>query len=345
MDNRIINVDQDFNGDLDKAISAANDGDTVELGRKTYKTKGLELNKDITIDGIRGESIISGNNTSGSVITVHVDGSGSTIQDVEITNASSGINVLAASDVTMQNLEIHNIGIDKVNRDGQDNFGVNLNSADNFKILDSEIYDIGRKGIGATDTDGGLIEGVTLKDINIDAEHSQSFDAGGIKLFNTNDVTVRDNKMSKINAFNIWDDLTSNTVLDGNEITGAGDSFKAPDYNPNVTVAGIYVEKTYNTFADNNKITSVDDTRPDAGIFLAFNATEFSSESLVLGENNDFSSQKLDTTDYWTPGSEKAEKRIATTEDPAAANFSLIAEEYFTGSSFGGDNGDGDVNL
>lgn len=343
MDNRIINVDQDFNGDLDKAISAANDGDTVQLGRKTYKTSGLEINKDITIDGVRGESIISGNNTSDSIITVNVDGGGSTIQDVEITNGASGINVLNASDVTLQNLEIHNIGIEKVDRSGVDNFGINLSVADNFKILDSEIYDIGRKGVGVVDTDGGLIEGVTLKDINLDAEHSQSFDAGGIKLFNTNAVTVKDNKMSKINAFNIWDDLTSNTVLDGNEITGAGDSFKAPDYNPNVTVAAIYVEKTYNTFADNNKATAVDDTRPGAGTFLAFNATEFSTESLVLGENNDFTNQSLNTTDYWA--SERLEKRIATTEDPAAANFSLISEEYFTGGTFGGDNGDGDVNL
>jgi Right handed beta helix region len=343
MDNRIINVDQEFNGNLDKAISAANDGDTVQLGGKTYKTKGLELNKDITIEGVEGKSVINGNNTSGSVITVHADGSGSTVQGVEITNAASGINVLAASDVTLQNLEIHNIGIDKVNRSGVDNFGINLSSASNFKILDSEIYDIGRKGIGAIDSDGGLIEGVTLKDINLDAEHSQSFDAGGIKLFNTNAVTVKDNKMSKINAFCLWDDLTSNTVIDGNDITGAGDSFKAPEYNENVTVAGMYIEKTYNTTVDNNKVTSVDDTRPDAGTFLAFDATEFSTESMVLGENNDFSSQKLNTTDYWA--NERLEKRIATTEDPAAANFSLISEEYFTGGTFGGDNGDGDVNL
>ncbi|MGL5832414.1 MAG: right-handed parallel beta-helix repeat-containing protein [Waterburya sp.] len=343
MDNRIINVDQDFDGDLDKAISAANDGDTVALGKKTYTTSGLEINKDITIDGFRGESIISGNNTSESIITINVDGGGSTIQDVEITNGASGINVLNASDVTLANLEIHNIGIEKVDRSGVDNFGINLSVADGFKVLDSEIYDIGRKGIGVIDADGGLIEGVTLKDINIDANHAQSYDAGGIKLFNTNDVTVKDNKMSKINAFNIWDDLTSNTVLDGNEITGAGDSFKAPDFNGNVSVAGIYVEKTYNTFADNNKVTSVDDRRPNAGVFLAFDSTEFSSESLVLGENNDFSSQKLDTTDYWA--NESAEKRIATTEDPLEANFSLVADDYFNGDTFGGDNGDGEASL
>lgn len=343
MDSRIINVDQDFNGDLDKAIKAANDGDTVQLGEKTYKTSGLEINKDITIDGVPGKSIISGNNTSESIITVNVDGGGSTIQDVEITNGASGIDVRNASDVTLQNLEIHNIGIEKVDRSGQDNFGINLNAADNFKILDSEIYDIGRKGIGVTDTDGGLIEGLTIKDINIDANHAQSYDAGGIKLFNTNNVTVKDNNLSKINAFYIWDDLTSNTVLDGNELTGVGDSFKAPDFNGNVTVAGMYIEKTYKTSADNNTITSVDDRRDGAGTFLAFNATEFSTETLDLGENNDFTNQELNTIDYWA--NERAEKLIATTEDPAAANFSLVADDFYEGGTFGGDNGDGDASM
>jgi Right handed beta helix region len=342
MDNRVINVDQEFNGDLDKAILAANDGDTVELGRKTYKTNGLSLNKDVTIDGVRGESIIDGNNTSESIITVNVDGGGSTIQDVEITNGSSGINVLNAPDVTLSNLEIHDIGIKKVDRSGVDNFGINLSVADGFKILDSEIYDVGRKGIGVVDTDGGLIEGITLEDINLDANHAQSYDAAGIKLFNTNDVTVKDNKLSKINAFYVWDDLTSNTVLDGNELTGVGDSFEAPDFNGNVTVAGFYIEKTYKTSADNNKITSVDDRRDGAGRFLAFDATEFSTETLDLGENNDFSNQKLNTTDYWA--SERAERRIATTEDPLAANFDLFADEFYNSSSFGGDNGDGLVN-
>jgi hypothetical protein len=342
MDSRIINVDEEFNGDLDKAIESANDGDTVRLGEKTYETEGLGINKDITIDGIRGKSVINGNGTKESIITINVDGGGSTIQDVEITNASSGINVLNASDVTLKNLEIHDIGIKQVDRSGVDNFGINLSVADGFQVLDSEIYDIGRKGVGVVDTDGGLIKGLTLDDINIDANHAQSYDAAGIKLFNTNDVTVEDNKMSKINAFYLWDDLTSNTVIEGNEFTGVGDSFEAPDFNGNVTVAGMYIEKTYKTSVDNNKITSVDDTRDGAGRFLAFDATEFSTETLDLGENNDFTNQKLNTTDYWA--AEKAEKRIATTEEPLKANFDLFSDEFYNSSSFGGDNGDGLIN-
>jgi parallel beta-helix repeat protein len=328
----IINVDQDFNGNLDDAILAAEDGDTVELGSRTYRTNGLSLNKDITIDGIRGESVIDGRGTAESIITLNPESSGTTIQDVEITNGDSGVNVVSATDITLKNLDIHNIGVDEPSRNGQNNFGINLYGADGFQILDSQVRDIGRKGIGVTDTDGGIIRGLTIEDINIDAEHAQSYDAGGIKLFNTNDVTLQDNELSRINAFGIWNDLSSNTTIDGNTINDIGDSFEAPSFNSNVTVIGIYDEKSVNSVVDNNTVTSVDD-------YISYDATEFTTETLKLGDNNEFTRQELNTPDYWAD--EEAEKLIATTENPDEANFSLFEEEFYTGGTFGGDNGDG----
>lgn len=327
--NKVINVDKDFAGDLEKAIAAANDGDTVELGRNTYETSGLNINKDITIDGVRGQTVINGGGATDSIITVNEEGSGATIKDVEITDGNNGINVKGASDVTLANLNINNIGIDAPVRDGQNNIAISLGGADGFKVLDSSISDIGRKGIGVIDTDGGIIDGVTLSDINLAAEHSQSFDAGGIKLFNTNDVTISDNKLSGINAFNIWDDITSNTTIDGNEITGVGADFLAPEYNSFVRVAGIYVEKTHQSTVDNNTVTVSNDD------FFAFDATEFSTETLVLGDNNDFPSTDIGSTDFWA--NEELEKRVAITEDPDAANFSLFEDDFYNGGTFGGD--------
>jgi hypothetical protein len=328
---KVINVDKDFGGDLEKAIAAANDGDTVELGRKTYKTDGIELNKDITIDGVRGETVIDGGGTSNSVFTLNGDASGTTIKDAEITNGDNGVNVTGAKNVTLSNLDINNIGVENpVRNDGTHNIGINLANADGFKVVDSEISNIGRKGIGVIDTDGGTIDGVTLSDINLDAEHSQSVDAAGIKLFNTNDVTVSDNKLSGVNAFNIWDDITSNTTIDGNEITGVGDDFLAPEYNSFVRVGGIYVEKTHQTTVDNNTVTVGNDD------FYAFDATEFSTETMVLGDNNEFPSTDIGSTDFWA--NEEMEKMVATTEDPDAANFSLFADDYYTGGTYGGDN-------
>ena len=326
--NKVLNVDQDFSGNLDKAIAAANDGDTISLGKSTYTTSGINIHKDITIDGYRGKTIIKGKGVTDSIITVNSDASGTTIQDVVITNGNNGIKVKEATNVTLQNLDLHHIGIDKPMRDGQNNIAISLTGADGFKILDSEISDIGRKGIGINDTDGGIISGITLEDINLDAEHSQSYDAGGIKLFNTNDVTISDNKLSGINAFNIWNDLSSNTTIDGNEIRGVGKDFLAPDYNKYVGLAGIYNEKSYKSIVDNNIVTSTKD-------FLAFDSTEFTTKTMKLGDNNEFSSMRLDTTDYWA--NEKLEKQVAITEDPDAANFSLFEDDFYSGGTFGGD--------
>ncbi len=324
----VIDVDADFGGDLARAISAANEGDVIKLGANTYETSGLYLSKNITIDGQEG-TIIDGGGTSLPIFDLKEGASGATIQDVEITNGNIGIQGQGATDLTLQNLDINNIGIEEPIRDGQNNIGVSLSHADGFQILNSDISDIGRKGIGIIDTDGGTVSGVTLEDINLDAEHSQSFDAGGIKLFNTNEITISNNKLSHVNAFIIWDDITSNTTIDGNEITGVGDDFLAPEYNSFVRVAGMYIEKTHNTTVDNNKVTVSN------GDFFAFDATEFSMETLVLGDNNEFASTDIGSEDFWA--NEEIEKKVAITEDPDAANFSLFEKDYYSSDTFGGD--------
>ena len=321
---RIINVDNSFNGDLEKAIAAANDGDTVKLGNNTYETSGITINKDITIDGKAG-TVIDGKGTSEPIFSLTPEASGATIRDLEITNGNIGVYGVGATDVTLKNLDINNIGIEETIRDGQNNIGINLVYADGFQILDSHIYNVGRKGVGINDTDGGTISGLTVEDINLDAEHAQSFDAAGIKLFNTNDVTVSDNRLSNINAFNIWNDITSNTTISENDITGVGEAFKAPDFNNNVTVSGIYNEKSYYSVVEGNTVRSVDN-------YLAFDATEFTTETMALGENN-FSSIEINTEDYWA--NEEAERLVAITEDPHEANFDLFEDDFFSEANIG----------
>lgn len=335
-----IDVEQDFDGDLAAAIAAAKDGDVVVLGAKVYQTPGITIDKDITIAGaipdstnlesaepIEGKpgSIIDGGGTSGAILNLTTGATGATIQEVEITNGNNGIIVNDANDVTLQNLEIHNIGITEPVRDGVNNIGINLDNADGFELLDSNFYNIGRKGVGISNTNGGIVDGLTLEDINIDAEHAQSFDAAGIKLFNTNDITVSNNNLTDINAFNIWNDLTNSTTMDGNVITNVGVDFLAPEFNQYVTVSGIYNEKSYESVVTNNDVTAVDD-------FLAFDATEFTTETMVLGENT-FSSVELNSTDYWH--NESMEKQVAITEDPGEAGFDLFEEDFYEDAIIG----------
>ena len=316
-DANIISVDDDFGGDLARAIAAANDGEVVLLGNRTYYTSGITIDKDITLDG-QADSVINGGGTSGTILSLNQQASGATIQDIEITNGNNGIYSYGASNLTLQNLEVHNIGNTQRIADGQNNTGITLDRAEGLRLLDSKVYNVSRKGVGIGDTDGALISNLTVQEINLEAQHAQSHDAAGIKFFNTNDVLIKDSYFSDINANHIWNDTTNRTSIENNVIERVGEDFIKPSFNDNVDISGIYNEKSSNSVVRDNYGTAV-------GEFTALNATEFTTETMVM-ENNDFSSFELNTQDYWV--NEAAEKLIATTEDPSAADFSLFADEY-----------------
>ena len=321
---KVINVERDFNGNLEEAIASANDGDTVRLGAKTYTTEGITINKDITVEGVEG-SIIDGDGTSAPIIELISGGSGATIQNLEITNGNIGVRANEATDVTMQNLEIHNIGISETIREGKNNVGISLVYADGFQVLDSELYNIGRKGVGVNDTQGGIVSGLTIEDINLDAQNAQSYDAAGIKTFNTDGITISDNELTGINAIGIWNDLARDTTIEDNVVTGVGEDFKRPDFNPNVDIFGIHNEKSYISEIRNNTVTATDD-------FLAFKSTEFSTETMTLG-SNDFSSQELQGTDFWV--NKNGEILVAVIADPREADFGLFADEFLADANIG----------
>ena len=321
---RTINVDQDFGGNLESAVAAANDGDVVQLGGRTYYTSGISINKDITLDGQAG-TIIDGQGTLQPIIRLNPGASGATVQDLHLTNANQGVYAYRAFDLTLQNLAIDNIGINQTIRDGQDNTGIVLNQVDRVQLLNSSIRNVGRKGVGINDTDGAFVSGLTVQNVNLAAQHAQSFDAAGIKFFNTNDVIVQDSYFSDINAFSIWNDTTIDTTISGNVIENVGEDFLKPVFNTNVEIAGIYNEKSADAVIKNNQNTAVNG-------FVGLNATEFSTETMIL-ENNNFSSIELNTQDYWV--NESAETLIAITENPLEADFGLINDAYFAQANIG----------
>jgi len=315
----IINVDRDHGGDLASAIASANDGEAIELSGKTYYTSGLTIDKDITVFGQEG-TIIDGGGTSNSIIRINPGASGATIRDIDITNGNNGIHSYGASNLTLQNLDVYNIGKTERISGGQNNTGIILNYANGVNLTNSRIYDVGRNGVSVGDTNGANISGLTVENINLAAEHAQSHDAAGIKFFNTNDVFLRDSYFTNINANNIWNDTTNKTIIENNTIENVGSAFVVPSFTNinNVDISGIYNEKSSNSVVRYNSGTSVDN-------FAAYNATEFTTETMVV-EDNYFSIIEINTEDYWV--NEYAEKLIATTEDPAAADFNLISEEY-----------------
>ena len=314
----VISVDEDFGGDLESAISAANEGDVVKLGNNTYYTSGITIDKNIIIEGQEG-SVIDGSGTSDTIINLNPGASGAIIQKVEITNGNNGIYSYGASNLTIQDVDVNNIGIDQPMRDGQNNTGIALGQADGSKILNSTVEDIGRKAVSIGDTEGATISGLTVKNVNLAAQHSQAHDAAGVKFYNTHDVAIKGSYFSDINAINIWNDSTNAATIEGNVVENVGEDFIAPSFNTNVEVLGIYNEKSSNAVINNNTVTAEEG-------FVGFRATEFSTETMSLGSNN-FSSSEINTTDHWV--NESVEKLIATTPDPDAAGFSLMADAYY----------------
>ena len=316
-DANVISVDNDFGGDLKSAIASANDGQVVQLGGNTYYASEITIDKDITIDGQEG-TIIDGGGTSESIVYLNEGATGATIQDIEITNGNNGIFGQNANNLTLQNLNVNNIGINQTIQEGQNNTGIVLGHAEGLQLLNSIVSNIGRNGVSIGDTDGATISGINVQDVNLAAQHAQSHDAAGIKFFNTNAVVLKDSYFANINAMHIWNDTTNGTVLDNNTVVDVGSDFLAPSFNTNVDISGIYNEKSSNSIVKNNVGTAIEG-------FNAYNATEFTTETMTL-ENNDFSSTGIGTTDYWV--NESAEKLIAVTEDPYAADYSLFAGEY-----------------
>lgn len=319
-----IDVDGDFGGDLESAISAANEGDVVKLGDNTYYTSGITIDKNITLEG-QGNSVIDGGGTSDTIITLTSEADGAIIRGIEITNGNNGIYGYGASDLTLENLDVNNIGIDQTIRQGQNNTGISLGDADGLRLMNSNVENIGRKAVSVGDTDGATITGLTVSGVNLAAQHSQSHDAAGVKFFNTNDILLSGSQFSDINAINIWNDTTNGTVIRDNVVQNVGEDFAEPDFNSNVQIYGIYNEKSSNATIENNQVTAVDD-------FLAFNATDFSTQTMNLG-SNDFSSSQTGSTDYWV--NQAAEQLIATTENPQDANFSLFSGEYYSQANIG----------
>lgn len=320
----VINVDNDFGGDLEQAIASAGSGNTIELGSNTYYTNGVVIDKNITISG-NGSSVINGNATSDSIIKLTPGASGATIKNVKVTNGNNGISGNGATNLTLENLEVTDIGLNQTIRSGENNSGIIFSRADGLKILNSNIHNIGRKGVGVGDTNGAFISGLEVHDINLAAQHAQSHDAAGVKFYNTNDAVIKDSSFADINAFNIWNDTTSGTTIEGNVMRNVGEDFLAPGFNTNVNISGIYDEKASNSTVKNNSGNSVDR-------FLVFDATEFSTETINFGDN-DFSAYDLGSTDYWV--NEQVEKLIAVTENPGEINFSSVAGEYYGQANIG----------
>ena len=282
--------------DIQAAIDSASDGDVIKLAQGTYTTSGLTIDKDITLDGEEG-TVIDGQGADGKIITIGENADGATLQDLELTNASNGVFADGADDLLIQNLDINNIGLGELSNSGfeADNTGILVANTSGTQILNNQLSDIGRLGITVKESDGGdiLIDGNSLSNINLDAQHSQAHDAGGIKLFDTAGVTISNNDFDRVNAHNLWLDTVNETEVSGNSINIDDDLFQAGSEQSGLGLMGIYNEKSYNADITNNSISALGEND------FAIRSTADNFSSLTESANDFDGNVDFQSETYW----------------------------------------------
>lgn len=301
---QVINVEA--GQDIQAAIDSANNGDVVRLGEGTFNVESLFIDKDITLDGVEG-SVIDGGGTEETLITLGQNASGATLQDFELTNAKNGIYSDGSDNLTINNLDINNIGLGELTDTsfGANNTAILVANTSGTEITNNSISDIGRLGITVKVSDGGdiLVDGNRISNVNRDGLHSQSHDAGGIKLFDTTDVTVSNNELFDINAQNIWADTVNLTTITGNEVEIAEDVFNPFNDLVGNGVMGIYNEKSWNAVISGNSVKT--ETEGD----FAIRSTEANYDSLSEFDNLFVGPTDFKSETYWAD--EAVERDVA----------------------------------
>ena len=264
-------------GDLQAAIDSAKNGDVIKLEAGTYDISDLTINKQITIDGTDGTVLDGGGSETG--INILSGGSGSVIQDVEMMNFQDrAISGTGAKNLLLQNLDIHHVGIGSPLQGDNRNTAIHLDGADGFQILNSNITDVDRKGIGIGVTNGGVISGVSIAGINEGNNHDRTWDVGAIKSFQASNIDVIGNAADAINGNALWFDHSDGVYAQDNIITNVGLGDIGLNGAQIDNTRGLYFETSTNSGASNNTITGENG-------FEMITVTNQSAGSFSLGDN------------------------------------------------------------
>jgi parallel beta-helix repeat protein len=192
------------------------------------------------------------------------------IQDVEITGYSSDSTLGAiqgydAEDWTLQNLNVH------------DNYGYGALLRNHFTVLGGTFHHNSRLGISVWQGSGGLIDGVDLSFNNPDTLFAPLNQAGGIKIEQSDDVTVHGCHVHDNVGPGIWyDGDNRGSLISGNTVTDN-------------THVGILYEISYSGVIQGNTVVGngvVEKAVYGSGILVA-NSQDVEIHDNVLRQNSD----------------------------------------------------------
>ncbi|MFP8952191.1 nitrous oxide reductase family maturation protein NosD [Natrialbaceae archaeon A-arb3/5] len=192
-------------GRFDEDVTIATQGLTVEAGETGALLDGggegtvvTTTAENVTLDGLWVRE--AGHDRETEDAGIYVNGSGSTVTDVRITETTFGVWISDADDVTVEDAAI--AGREAVSESQRGN-GIHLDRADGAQLVDNEITTV-RDGIYFSWSDGVLAEGNAVWDLRYGVHYMYSDDNRlvdnvafdndvGFALMVSQNLTVADN--------------------------------------------------------------------------------------------------------------------------------------------------------
>ncbi len=223
-------VDRD-NGyvSIDRALEAANDGDTILVHSGTYYGR-LTVDRDVTITGVDtggGKPVINGRGM-GDIVTIAA--SGVRLEGFLVINsygAGSGI-LVTADDCTIAGNDVTRC-ID----------GIRIGDARNVTVSGNHVYDNDDAGIYVTN----------VSDVRVNGNHAND-NLYGVYMEKSSDSIIEGNNCSDNIDIDVYLEYINDSTVRGNTITSKRIKDKKIDgigirYGTNVTFDGNYVSRHY----------------------------------------------------------------------------------------------------
>lgn len=139
-----------------------------------------------------------------------------------------------------------------VNVEAAENHGAGVSAGDGMRILGGIYSNNGQVGIHAWNASELLIDGVTVSNNNY-AEYSQTWDAGGIKILTSSQVTIRNSEIFNNKGVGLWLDWDNKSINIENNLIHHNESL------------GIFYEASYDATIVNNNVSFNNLNKYDVG--------------------------------------------------------------------------------
>jgi len=200
-------------GNIQAAINAAGAGATIQLSAGTYTGQSFQLQSGDTLAGASGGGTVLNGNGMSQPMTSANGATGITVSNLTVTGYQT----------PSQQGAIHtgaNWSLLNVTATGNGAAGAYIGGVSNL-VQGGSYSNNGQEGLAGSQADGSKIIGITADNNNAAGAYDPGFEAGGMKITETNGLTISGGTFQNNNGPGIWGDLNDqNWTVTGNGVSG-----------------------------------------------------------------------------------------------------------------------------